>query len=301
MKERLYIIGGSGFIGKHLCRALEREYEISVFDRWIDEPFFAALHGIETHRHDILEKEIADSLPCPEYIINLASTMVTADRKLDGVGDLIADNIKIISKLYNRFKSCKELKLLIHFGSIEEYGPIEPPLSENCREYPNSAYSLMKQACTNYCRILHDNEGFPVCVVRPGNLFGKGQNPGRFIPYVLERLRADAPVEVTPCEQKRDFIYIDDFCSLIGRILKKAEAFPGEIVNVCSGRSICLKQIIEKLRVETGSSSEVRYGALPYRAGEIMDLCCSIGHLEKLLGEKINIDTLARLEEYARN
>lgn len=301
MKERLYIIGGSGFIGKHLCKALEDEYEISVFDRWIDEEFFGARPGIKAWRHDILTEEIAESFPCPDYIINLASTMVTAERNMDGVGDLIAENIKIISNLFNRFKSGKELKLFIHFGSIEEYGPIEPPLNEKCREYPNSAYSLMKQACTNYCRILHDNEAFPACVVRPGNLFGKGQNPRRFIPYVLERLRADAPVEVTPCEQKRDFIYIDDFTSLIGRILKKAKAFPGEIVNVCSGRSIALKQIIEKLRIETASRSEIRYGALPYRAGEVMDLRCSVDRLEELLGEKLNIDTLARLEEYARS
>ena len=35
-KETLYLIGGSGFIGKNLVRCLSPFYGITVFDKYID-------------------------------------------------------------------------------------------------------------------------------------------------------------------------------------------------------------------------------------------------------------------------
>ena len=39
-KEILYLIGGSGFIGKNLVRCLSPYYQITVFDKYIDYDFF---------------------------------------------------------------------------------------------------------------------------------------------------------------------------------------------------------------------------------------------------------------------
>ena len=36
-KERLFLIGGSGFIGKNLVRCLHDKYAISIVDKFIDE------------------------------------------------------------------------------------------------------------------------------------------------------------------------------------------------------------------------------------------------------------------------
>ena len=68
--------------------------------------------------------------------------------------------------------------------------------------------------------MLHRNYGFPTMVVRPGNLFGPGQNKNKFIPYVIDKLRKGEPLNVSPCEQKRDFIYVDDFAEDIHGLLK---------------------------------------------------------------------------------
>lgn len=50
-------------------------------------------------------------------------------------------------------------------------------------------------------------------------------------------------------------------------------------MNVSSGNSISLKEIIEFYKSELHSTSEVHYGALPYRENEAMDLRCSISKL----------------------
>lgn len=274
----LYLIGGSGFIGKNLVRCLSPFYSITVYDKYIDRVFFASYPDVETHILDLVREKLPVEKPTPDYIINLAS-IVTAERDLSLFDGLISSNLKILLNLFERFKKDDELRLFIQFGSSEEYGSEGSPFKEENREYPNSPYALVKQLTTNTAMMLHRNYGFPAMVVRPGNLFGPGQNRSKFIPYVIEQLKKGEPLNVSPCEQKRDFIYVDDFAEAIHRLLDNSDKCVGEIVNVSSGNSISLKEIIEFYKSELHSTSEVHYGALPYRENETMDLRCSISKL----------------------
>ena len=191
--------------------------------------------------------------------------------------------MKILLNLYERFKGDDKLRLFVQFGSSEEYGSVGSPFKEENREHPNSPYALVKQLTTNTAMMLHRNYGFPAMVVRPGNLFGPGQNRSKFIPYVIEQLKKGEVLNVSPCEQKRDFIYVDDFAEAIHGLLENPENCVGEIVNVSSGNSISLKEIIEFYKSELHSTSEVHYGALPYRENEAMDLRCSIGKMNRII------------------
>ena len=298
MKELVYILGGSGFIGKHLSSYLMQDYQVVVFDQWIDAAFFAEKPLITTHSMDLIASRIPDELPVPSFIINLASPLVTASREIEFLDRMTADNLKILLNLYNRFHDEPRLKLVLQFGSIEEYGSGNAPFSETQREMPNSTYALLKQTTTNAAMMLNRNNIFPVAVLRPGNLFGPGQNKNRFIAYVIDSLIRGVSLEVTPCEQKRDFLSIQDFCEILKEILLRHKSFVGEIVNVASGKNVALKDIIAFMQESTGSSSEVLYGKLPYRENEIMDQRCSIDKLEKLLEKQLNFDLWQRLREY---
>lgn len=274
----LYLIGGSGFIGKNLVRCLSPFYSITVYDKYIDRVFFASYPDVETHILDLVREKLPVEKPTPDYIINLAS-IVTAERDLSLFDGLISSNLKILLNLFERFKKDDGLRLFIQFGSSEEYGSEGSPFKEENREYPNSPYALVKQLTTNTAMMLHRNYGFPAMVVRPGNLFGPGQSRSKFIPYVIDQLKKGEPLNVSPCEQKRDFIYVDDLAEAIHRLFDNSDKCVGEIVNVSSGNSISLKEIIEFYKSELHSTSEVHYGALPYRENEEMDLRCSISKL----------------------
>ena len=260
MKENVYIIGGSGFIGKHLAIFLSDYYDVTVFDKKIDSNYFLNFPQIKTNELDVVKSKISDSFLTPSYIINLASTLVTASRDIEKFDLVISENVKILLNLFDRFRNQSALKLLIQFGSIEEYGNGASPYIETQREMPNSVYALMKLTTTNIAKMLHDNYGFPTMVVRPGNLFGYGQSDQRFISYTFNQLKENKPLEVTLCEQKRDFIYIADFIQIIKDILFKYKAFVGEMVNVSSGKSIALKKLIEEMKLLLHSTSEVQYG-----------------------------------------
>ena len=258
--ESVFLIGGSGFIGKNLVNQFRKNYEVHVIDKFIDEKFFSERPEVKTLKMDLVEEQVPCDYPSPDYIINLAS-IVTAERNFALFDGLISSNLKVLLNLYERFKYDKKLKLFIQFGSSEEYGNEGSPFKETMRESPNSPYALVKQLTVNTALMLHSNYGFPAMVVRPGNLFGKYQNPSKFIPYVIQQLKANAPLNVTPCEQKRDFIYAEDFAWCIEQIIENHNKAVGEIINVGSGESISLKSIIEICKNHIGGSSEINYGA----------------------------------------
>lgn len=280
--ESLFLIGGSGFIGKNLVRCLSPYYQISVFDKYIDNDFFAGYPSVRVYQLNLVTDKISPDIIAPDYIINLAS-IVTAERDLSLFDELISSNLKVLLNLYERFKDVSSLKLFVQFGSSEEYGSIGSPFKEENREYPNSPYALVKQLTTNTALMLYRNYGFPAMIVRPGNLFGYGQNKNKFIPYVIEQLKKGEMLDVSPCEQKRDFIYIDDFVFYIKMLLERSCNCVGQIVNVSSGESISLRAIIEFYKEKLQSTSQVNYGALPYRPNEAMDLKCDIGKLLSII------------------
>lgn len=281
MKETVYIIGGSGFIGKHLVRVLSETYEVTVFDKFIDEQYFKGYPSVNVSQIDLVSVKIPEGYATPDFIINLAS-IVTAERDMSLFDSMISSNLKILLNLYERFREGGSLKLFIQFGSSEEYGKAPSPYVETMREQPVSPYALVKQLTTNTALMLQGNYGFPAMVVRPGNLFGPGQRPDKFIPYVVSRLRNNQPLDVTPCEQKRDFIHVDDFAKAIETILRNYGTCVGEIINVSSGVSVSLKEIIEELKASLNSESVVNYGALEYRENEAMDLRCDTSRLDLL-------------------
>lgn len=294
MMETIYLIGGSGFIGKHLARVLSKEYKITVFDKFIDRDYFNNYPDVDTHCLDLIEEKIPETYDTPDFIINLAS-VVTAERDFSLFDSLIASNLKILLNLYERFKDCKKLKMFIQFGSSEEYGKARSPYVETMREQPVSPYALVKQLTTNTALMLHSNYGFPAMVVRPGNLFGPGQNPNKFIPYVVQRLKSGETLNVTLCEQKRDFIHVDDFAAAIKAIIKNYTMCVGEIINVSSGVSVSLKSIIEHYKKELKSTSQINYGAIPYRENEAMDLRCDTERLSTIMSLSKTQENLNKL------
>lgn len=186
-KETLYLIGGSGFIGKiwYVVYLLLWYYCIRQIYRYT---IFSNYPQVQTCRLDLVIDKVPTNYPVPEFIINLAS-VVTAERDLSLFDILISSNLKILLNLFERFRDDKRLKMFIQFGSSEEYGSENSPFKEENRENPNSPYALVKQLTTNTSIMLHRNYGFPVMVVRPGNLFGPGQNKSKFIPYVIDQLK----------------------------------------------------------------------------------------------------------------
>ena len=285
---KVLILGGFGFSGKNLIEELTNEYEIIVIYKNIDEDFAQRIINMKWYKFDFssqkeLEKIISKEKS--EYIINLIFH-VTSERELSLFPKMIEDNLNIFLKIYEASKKLESLKLMLQFGSGEKYGNISAPFKEEDKEEPSSPYAVAKQITTNTALMLNKNFNYPVCVIRPSNLFGKYQNENKFIPYI----KKNEEILTTPGEQKRDFIYVKDFSILIKELLKNSDKIKGEVINVGSGISISLKETILYLREKLNSSSEIKFGVIPYRENEMMNFYLDISKLENILNKKLNLE-----------
>ena len=295
---KIIIFGGCGFIGKNLTKYLKKFYDVIVIDKYIDDIFLKE-NKIEFYQYnfeniDQLRKIINKEKP--NYIINLIS-YVTSVRELNLFPKMINSNLDILLKIYETTKDLETLKLVMQFGSGEEYGNIEAPFTEIMKEEPVSPYAIAKLLTTNTALMLYKNYNFPICIVRPSNLFGKYQTKDKFIPYILEKLKNNEEILTTFGEQKRDFIFIDDFVNIIQKLLEKSNLIRGEVINVGSGISISLKDIILYLKEKLNSTSEIKFGAIPYRENEMMNFCLNISKLESILDKELKLKWLEKISE----
>lgn len=296
--EKVIVFGGCGFIGKNLTKYLKKFYDVIVIDKYIDDIFIKE-NKIEFYQYafeniDQLRKIINKEKP--NYIINLISH-VTSVRELNLFPKMINSNLDILLKIYETTKDLETLKLVMQFGSGEEYGNIEAPFTEIMKEEPVSPYAIAKLLTTNTALMLYKNYNYPICIVRPSNLFGKYQTKDKFIPYILEKLKNNEEILTTFGEQKRDFIFIDDFVNIIQKLLEKSNLIRGEVINVGSGISISLKDIILYLKEKLNSTSEIKFGAIPYRENEIKYFCLDISKLENILNRKLKKEWLEKIIE----
>ena len=300
--EKIIITGGFGFIGKNLIDFLSLKYKIVVLDKYIDKKFLKKHIDLNYYEYDFFKdnniKEIIEK-ENPNYIINLIS-IVSAERNMNIFNDMIQVNLNILLKLYEASKGLKGLKLFLQFGSGEEYGNINSPFKESDREDPNSPYALAKQLTTNTAIMLNKNYDFPSMVVRPGNLFGKYQSNNKFIPYIINQLFENKNIETTPGEQKRDFIYAVDFGRGINLILENHSNLLGEIINLSSGKSISLKEIILFCKGYINSNSELEFGKIPYRKNEMMDFKLDMSKLKDKTNVNFDVDILGGLKKYIK-
>ena len=105
------------------------------------------------------------------------------------------------------------------------------------------------------------------------HFYGPGCPPTNFITLMIEKLKNNEPqIDLTPGLQVRDFIYYTDVLDAYQVVLEKWETLTETFTNlqVASGNHITIKELVEKIKALTGSSSILNFGALPYRPNELM-------------------------------
>jgi nucleoside-diphosphate-sugar epimerase len=121
--------------------------------------------------------------------------------------------------------------------------------------------------------------------MRLEHFYGPGDEASKFTTHVINSCLRNVPeLKLTLGEQKRDFIYIDDVVSAYLIILEKLGQFP-DLFNefhVGSGAAVSIRDFVEKVHHITGSKTQLAFGSLPYRKGEVMSSHANVEPLEKL-------------------
>jgi len=278
---KILVIGGSGFIGGAIVRrAISLGWEVDSLGLSVPnkEKSESPVNYISA---DITKPEDLKILTTKayHYIVNTGGYI---DHSLffDG-GDKVVD--AHFDGFLNILKSIDRSKLIrfINIGSSDEYGDVKAPQSERVRERPISPYSAAKVATAHFLQMLHKTDGFPGVSLRLFLCYGPGQDPKRFLPYLILSCLANDNIAISPGEQLRDYCFIEDVVDAVFLVLANDNA-DGKIFNIASGKPVSIKQVVETM-VEIIGSGKPNFGAVPYRKGESMELYADINSASEIL------------------
>jgi CDP-paratose synthetase len=134
--------------------------------------------------------------------------------------------------------------------------------------------------------------------VRLQQIYGPGDDNSKFTTHVLETCLANKPrLALTAGEQRRDFIHLDDVVQAYDHILaRRAEFATADAIDVGSGTAPRMRDFVELAKQITGASTELDFGAIPYRTNEAM-LCVADTARLKALGWVPRFDLEAGLRQ----
>lgn len=285
MRPRMLVVGGNGFIGRHVCsRALGLGWE--VVSLGLSGAALRGAHGIaaDITNVDALRKALGDT-PF-DYVVNCGGYIDHANFTSGGHSliDAHFNGLLNLAKLLDRAM----LKRFVNIGSSDEYGAMPAPQSESMREAPISPYSFAKVAATQFLQMMHRTESFPAVTLRLFLTYGPGQDQRRFLPQVICGCLENRSFPVSGGEQLRDFCYIDDTVQAVFAALQ-TDAADGEVINIGSGIGVSIRSTIETVCRIVGCGTP-QFGILPYRRGENMALYAEVSKAATLLGWSTSVD-----------
>jgi nucleoside-diphosphate-sugar epimerase len=169
----------------------------------------------------------------------------------------------------------------IGLGSQAEYGNANRVLDETATTNPTTFYGKAKLLAGNEALAICARKGIAGAWLRIFSTYGPGDHPHWMIPHVIREFLNGRPPQVTRCEQIWDYLFVSDAARAI---VSLADGKTSGVFNLGSGEARPLKDIIELIRVESGSSVQPAYGALPYRPDQVMHLQADISKLSAATG-----------------
>jgi nucleoside-diphosphate-sugar epimerase len=216
----------------------------------------------------------------PDVIFHLASKMAPG-RSISDIQEHIEANIQATANVC--LAAPTTLRLLIMFGSSDEYGGNVAPFDERMPTSAISIYGWSKISAFSLAQILCHQRSIPYTWLRPSLFFGPGVSERLFFGHVLYKCQRGESVALTPCEQTRDFLYINDFAEMMLSLLANVDRARGCILNTSSGQPRRLREVAELIQKTVGRG-QLLFGAIPYRSNEIMNFYSSPARFNSMFG-----------------
>jgi dTDP-glucose 4,6-dehydratase len=249
--KTLLVTGGAGFIGGNFVRFLMADTDVTVIN--LDKLTYAgnldtlaALQGNSRHvfvHGDIGDRALVRRLLADyrvDAVVNFAAES-HVDRSIDGPAAFVETNVTGTFNLLDcarRYWSDlglagREAFRFLHVSTDEVYGSLGPTgkFTESTPYAPNSPYSASKAAADHLVRAWFHTYGLPVLTTNCSNNYGPYQFPEKLIPLVTLKAVKGEPLPIYgDGGNVRDWLYVEDHCRAIWRVLEAGRA--GQVYNV---------------------------------------------------------------------
>ena len=250
--RKLLVTGGAGFIGGNFVHYWYRHYRgdrIVVLDALTYAGNIATLEpmlsdgAITFVRGDIADRALVERLLHEHDIDTVVHFAAEShvDRSIVDPDAFVRTNVLGTQSLLSACRTAwmaegtwRKGTRFHHVSTDEVYGslaPDEPAFSETTPYAPNSPYAASKAGADHLVRAFVHTYGMPATISNCSNNYGPYHFPEKLIPLTIVNALHGKPLPVYGDGlQVRDWLYVEDHCLAIDRIITAGE--PGTTFNV---------------------------------------------------------------------
>lgn len=255
-KETILITGINGFLGSNLAKQFKAEYNVVGLEINIDN-----LTRINEENYPVYEANDKglEKLFSQQKIDRIIYAATLYGRNGENINQLLEANLLAPFNLLNI--------------AIENKVPVFINTDTVLDRY-TSPYALTKKQFSDWLK--HRQQEIKVVNMPLEHFYGPECPDTNFISIMTKRLLANEPkIDLTLGEPLRNFVYFSDLLDAYKLVLNKLnDLTPGyHEFEVSTHELVSIKDIMFTLKTLTASSTELNFGAIPYRRNELMKSC----------------------------
>jgi nucleoside-diphosphate-sugar epimerase len=220
----IIILGASGFVGTNICRYLSKmKFKFYKFNS----------SNLNLLNSKLTRQKFKNF---NNYTLVIASAVIS--KNLNDKKNA-RKNITMIKNIISSIEE-KKIKKIIFLSSTDVYGKNNKKrINEKTTLKPKTEYAKSKiiseKKLYKFCK------NIPLIIIRIPGVYGFGDNFNSTVGHLIKQSYLYKTMLLNNNgQEKRDYIYIDDLCKIIIKLISKQ--FEGT-VNIVSGKSISIKKI----------------------------------------------------------
>jgi nucleoside-diphosphate-sugar epimerase len=256
------ILGGTGFIGRHVVQVFQRAgWDVVVAARR-PEPVAAdtGARAMTVDLSAVQATELAQRLAAerPAVVVNAAGGVWNATEQ-----DMLASNVRATERLLDALGQCPAAGRLVQLGTVMEYGPTQVgvSVSEASPPSPLGVYGRTKLVATQAVLAATAAGRVDATVLRVANVSGPGSPRSSLLGQVASslaeavRTRRPAVIELSPLRARRDYVDVRDVADAV--LAAATARAAGQVINIGRGEAVAVRALVDLLITVSGVPAQV--------------------------------------------
>jgi nucleoside-diphosphate-sugar epimerase len=266
------VTGANGFIGSHLVKRMVLEgANVTIIvresaDLWRIVDQLSDIHVIKGDLKDdeLVSKTVTTAMP--HYVFHLAAYGV--DFRQQDYIEAAKSNILGTINLLNAIRKIGGCSKFLYAGTSMQYGNKEGLITEEMKLEPANIYGSTKASATLIAHQIAAENNIGIITLIPFGVFGENEGSHKFFPHIILSILDQKDVDLTKCEQYRDYCYIENIVD--GFLLAALDTkHTNDIFNIGSGKINQLKYYVDLIFKYINTSCKPNYGAIEYRKNDL--------------------------------